>query len=394
MKIGLVTPGGITGAFLNWPERRLAAALRRRGHEVRAVTLWDPRVPHLRERRETIDGVPILRVRPRFFAVWRSLSALGHLDVLHVHHLRNDLALPAALYARWRGIPLAFTVHGVLHDPYLVADRDRPLAAPLRPGGVVRRLRELPWKSPRRGWRSYRLHRILYLADRVVALSKHERGVLTGLGVDARRIVVLPQWVEEPASVAREIADRPALLFIGQLKYRKGFDLLLRALPEVCRAHPRLRAYFITQNAVNLDVFEKLVREGGLEGRVELLGQVDETEKWSLLRSVDLYVLPSRYEGFGLPVFEAMRAGCPVVTTRVPVLDELLSHQGDALLAEPESPASLAAEILRALDDKGLRDRMTTAGRRLVEDRYVEATAFPLYEDFYREVARARDGSG
>src|ERR1043166_3744432 len=124
MKIGLVTAGGITQVFRNWPERRLGAALVRRGHAGRALTPYDPSVPHLRERPEEIEGISVARVRPSVRELWRGLRALGDVDLLHLHHLRNDLALPTAIYARLRRIPLAFTLHGILHDPFVVRDRD------------------------------------------------------------------------------------------------------------------------------------------------------------------------------------------------------------------------------------------------------------------------------
>ena len=388
MKIALVTAGGITEVFRNWPERRLGAALVRRGHEVRALTLFDPAVPHLSRRSETIEGIRVARVRPRWGEMWRGLRALGPVDVLHLHHLRNDLALPAALYSRHRGIPLAFTLHGILHDPFLVHDRDRPFDRPLTPERIVRRLRDVAAADPRARWRSYRMHRALYLADRVIALSEHERRVVADLGVPRERISVLPQWVEQEPAPPCELPRRPAILFIGQFKYRKGFDLLLRALPFVRERFPGLGAYFITQNPLHRGEFERLIVENGLEGACELVGQVDEARKWALLRSADVYVLPTRYEGFGLPVFEAMEAGCPVVTTRVPVLDEMLTHDVDALLARPEDPRSLAVEILRVLDDAELRRRLVAAGKRLVGERYSENAVVPRYEQVYRQTRR------
>jgi glycogen synthase len=252
-------------------------------------------------------------------------------------------------------------------------------------------VRDIPRARARERAQSYRLHRALYLADRVIALSEHERDVVARLGVDRCRICVLPQWVEPEPDAAADLPRRPAILFIGQFKYRKGFDLLLRALPRVRERFPGLGAYFVTQNPLHRDVFERLVDEGGLRGACELLGQVEEGRKWALLRSADLYLLPTRYEGFGLPVFEAMEAGCPVITTRVPVLTELLEHGENALLARPEDPQSLADEMLRALEDAALRRRLVDGGRRLVRSRYAEGVVIPAYERVYAEL---RAGAG
>ena len=95
----------------------------------------------------------------------------------------------------------------------------------------------------------------------------------------------------------------------------------------------------------------------GLERRVDFRGHVERDELAALYRGAQLLVFPSRYEGFGLPVLEAMASGTPVVATRAGAVPEVA---GDAaVLVDPGDPAALAAGMERALAE---RERLAAAG--------------------------------
>jgi alpha-1,3-rhamnosyl/mannosyltransferase len=99
------------------------------------------------------------------------------------------------------------------------------------------------------------------------------------------------------------------------------------------------------------------VRRLGLEQRVELAGHVEREELAALYRGAECLVFPSRYEGFGLPVLEAMASGTPVVAAATGAVSEIAG--GAAVLVEPADPAALAEGIERALAD---RERLVEAG--------------------------------
>ncbi len=119
----------------------------------------------------------------------------------------------------------------------------------------------------------------------------------------------------------------------------------------------------------------KLVITGGFGGRAfrEMsaqmlpepalyIGRVSDEELKALYQSTSCFVFPSRYEGFGLPVAEAMACGCPVVASDIPVLRELFP-QG-ALFCDPLSPDDIAAKVLRLLGDKALQSKLREDGLR------------------------------
>lgn len=414
LRILIVTTYGFDAAFPSRPEQLQARALVQRGHQVIAHEYRDRRYPGQTARHEWLPGgIPVHRSATLGFfapeALLRML-ALERPDVVHIHHMRNLLSFQAVQVARRLGIPTLMTVHGLLHDGDLVVDRERPLEAPLRFSNVLLTPRQLLKRlvrgaHPRRAVRNYLIHAPLLHVDRLIALSQHEAGLLAELGVDERRIVVIPNAVDlEPfvqelgggrlQSVSRRLptqdagftpqAIRPMVLFIGQLVPRKGYDLLARAVPLVLAALPEARFVLVSHNRRDEVELQRLLAEGGVADRVELRGRVSEEEKLRLLRSAAVVAAPSRYEGFGIPLIEALAAGAPVVTTDVPAGNEVITHERTGLLTAYGDVPALAAAIVRLLRERELAQRMADAGRQEVLMRYGMATIAATLEKTYQ----------
>jgi glycosyltransferase involved in cell wall biosynthesis len=144
---------------------------------------------------------------------------------------------------------------------------------------------------------------------------------------------------------------------------------------------------FAGQNPARAQQLLDIAAEEGVSDRLVLLGQVDEEEKVRLMRSSDCLVYPTRYESFGLPPLEAMAAGCPVVASDIPVVNEMIQDGENGVLVAPESPAALAEGIVRVLTDSDLRRRLLEGGRRTLQ-RYSEPELVARIEALYREVTR------
>jgi glycosyltransferase involved in cell wall biosynthesis len=388
MKILIVATYGFDPAFPSRPEQLQARALVRRGHAVVAHEYRDLRYPGQTPRHEWMaGGVPVHRAPTYgFFAPEALLRLLvaDRPDIVHIHHMRNLLSFQSVLAARRLGIPSLISVHGLLHDADLVADRERPLEAPLRFDQLLTTPRRLLARlargaHPRRAFRNYLLHAPLLLADHVVAFPAPECDLIARIGVDPRRISVLPHAVDlSPEQLAAATADppparapapadaRPIVLYIGQLVPRKGFDLLARAMPAVVRAVPEVRFVFVSHNRAGEAELRRLVDEGGVAGYLELLGRVSEEEKLRLLDEAAVLAAPSRYEGFGIPVIEALLSGAPVVTTDVIASNAVVEHERTGLLTPYGDVDALAAAIIRLLRDPDLARRLAAAGRAAV----------------------------
>ena len=193
-------------------------------------------------------------------------------------------------------------------------------------------------------------------ADRVLAVSERtKRDLVEHYGVAEEKIVVTPNGVDpifQPNGTRPEAP--PYALFVGGIQPRKD---PLTAIEALALVDGDLRLVLVGDEKRGGDDVRQAVARLGLEKRVELAGYVEHEGLASLYRGAVCLVFPSRYEGFGIPVLEAMASGTPVVATTAGAVPEVA---GDAaILVEPGNPAALADGIRRALAD---RERFVAAG--------------------------------
>lgn len=155
---------------------------------------------------------------------------------------------------------------------------------------------------------------------------------------------------------------RPYILHVGTLEPRKNVDILVRAFARVRASSglPHVLALVGARGWMYKSLFE-LVSQLGLEDQVHFVEYVPAHDLPFWYNGADLFAYPSAYEGFGLPVVEAMACGVPVVTSASSSLSELA---GDACLTvEPGSPESLQVAMTRILESPDLQSRLREAGR-------------------------------
>lgn len=399
MHILIVTIGGITRVFRNWPEVLLARALVKRGHRVRAFTHYVAQSNALNTRQDIIDGVEVERFEPNGWLTrefWSALARGPKPDIVHIHHLRNQFAFQAAYYARRENIPFVVTPHGPLHDQYLTNDRDRPLDTEPLYRNLIWSRREILNRAARDGRvkrhvENYFMHYPVHHANAVIALSEHERALWAKMHIESE---VVPNWLDMPfirgleGEKYPEEFPRPLILFVGQFKYRKGFDVLARAMPFVLRDLPQATFLFVGHNPAHRRELELLARRDGTQDHLRIIERVSEEDKVRLYNSADVMALPTRYEGFGLPPLEAMASGCPVVASNIPVVDEVVQNEHNGLLVPREDPRALAEGIIRIVRDDALRACLVRNGRETLK-RFQEDALVGRILDVYERAQRS-----
>ena len=181
-------------------------------------------------------------------------------------------------------------------------------------------------------------------------------------GLPASRITVTPLGYDEqmfkPGPCQQDSKDRPYLLHVGQQYPHKNLRRLIQAFAKVASSYPELRLVLAGKpHPKETPVLQALVRELGLQQHVEFRSYVPYAELPDLYRGALALVYPSLWEGFGLPILEAMACGTPVITSRGSGTEEVA---GDAaILVDPGSVAAIADGIRMALSSafRDLRSR-------------------------------------
>jgi glycosyltransferase involved in cell wall biosynthesis len=215
------------------------------------------------------------------------------------------------------------------------------------------------------GWRWSLLRRWTYpQADAVVLLTGAARR-----WADARRprwrTAVIPNAVRPaPLAVAPrrpECFGSRTAMALGRLGPEKGYDRLIPAYARLAERFPEWNLVIFGEGAERASL-ERLVADFGLAGRVHLPGRIADPER--VLPAADLFVLPSRFEGFPMALTEAMAAGLPAVAFACSGAAEIIRDGIDGLLVPPGDVAGLAAALARLMADEAERRRL---GERAVE---------------------------
>jgi glycosyltransferase involved in cell wall biosynthesis len=154
--------------------------------------------------------------------------------------------------------------------------------------------------------------------------------------------------------------SKPFILYVGNLEPRKNLPILVRAFAQVVQGGlPHSLVLAGSRGWKDTEVFST-IQALDLTSRVCFPGYVPQQELPALYSAADLFVYPSLYEGFGLPVLEAMACGVPVITSSVSSMPEITGDAG--ILVNPRDVDGLAEQMRRILTDRARRDRLAYAG--------------------------------
>jgi glycosyltransferase involved in cell wall biosynthesis len=235
-------------------------------------------------------------------------------------------------------------------------------------------------------WLQSRIHR--RTTDVVVPSPSAAEVAREWSGVPAEKICVIPNAVDfEQFQALNPPLDATPLPigFIGRLDPIKRIPDLIHAAGHL---RDRIRLHIFGEGSERPEL-ERLVRHLGLGGIVTLHGAVPRPQ--DALRQIGLLVLPSKAEGFGLVLIEAMAAGVPVLATNVPGIRDVVRHEQTGLLVTCDARA-ITAGLERLVPNAELRHRLAAAGREDVRQRFTWLAVLPQYRDLLGVDAGANGG--
>lgn len=288
----------------------------------------------------------------------------ARVDVIHA---------PAYTAPFWSLVPTVLTIHDVSYE--------------LHP----------QWYPYRRDWmRRAFYRRSAHAASHILTVSGFSASEISAAyRIPRERITVVPLGVDEAfaagdANLPSELPVGvvvPFLLHVGDLHERRNLAMLVDAVLAARRHFGALPAVSLVLAGTDRGVgagLRALAAQAGAADAVIQLGTVSEPRLRALYRSAAALVYPSLYEGFGLPLIEAMASGTPVIASNVTSIPEVLGDAG--LLLDPLDRECWTQAIVDVVNDEGRRARMRAAGlRRAAEFTWARTARLTL--DVYRRVA-------
>lgn len=306
--------------------------------------------PAPRARRGILEIVPSAAMRVR--QVWK----LGQGFSIAARRLGGDVAFlpfPAPLYLKMT--PVAVTIHDLI-----------PLLFPA------------DFKSAGGRFLQHCFRTSLARADLVFTDSENsKKDMVSRFGIPEDRVVVAHLGIDATL-FSRDAVDssgvqhsftqyginRPFALHVGRLEPRKNLVRLVEAFRLLTERRKDLEFQLVLcgRPGPGSEGLFRILREPKLQGRVICTGAVSDRELAVLYRQATCFAMPSLYEGFGLPVLEAMASGCPVMSSNRSCLPEIA---GDAALYfEPDSTEQISAAMERLLTDSAVRKQLVERGGR------------------------------
>ena len=209
----------------------------------------------------------------------------------------------------------------------------------------------------------------LRFTDRVTTVSELLKEELLGkVEYDPERVTVVHNGFD--ASIWNSKAEvsrrKKHLVSVGSLRHVKGHDVLIRAFAEVKRKHPEASMTIIGEGGKRKE-YESLIASLGLDDHVHLTGWLSQEKVKEELDTASVFVFPSRSEGFGIALLEAMASGLPIIASRVGGIPEVVAGT-DALLVPPDDPAVLASVLSDKLSDKTWQKKSRRSSRQRAQE--------------------------
>jgi glycosyltransferase involved in cell wall biosynthesis len=321
----------------------------------------------LRDRRTPLSGPRKIYVKELLQAIALADRLLDAPEVRHLHaHFAHGTTTIAWHAARIAGLPFSFTGHA--RDIY---------AEHLNPKGWLRR----------------KLLAARFVVTCTEANVRHLRAIAPearvhlvyhGLGADFARLLA------EPAPAAHANGDPLRVLAVGRVVAKKGFDVLVDACAQLRDRGIPFEAAIVGQEDRHSDAVRERIARHGLGDRVLLPGPMDQEQLLGEYRRASALCMPCRLledDRDGIPnvLVEAMAAGTPVIATAVSGIPELVAHDVNGVLVEPEDPDALADALLRLHGDPALRARLARSGRETVARRFDGSVEAERLAELFRE---------
>jgi glycosyltransferase involved in cell wall biosynthesis len=320
-------------------------------------------------------------------SLWRAYGIgqdLAQSDISIFHGLSHEL--PLSIPAKMRTV---VTIHDLIHERY-------PTFYPL----IDRRIY------------SFKFKRACQIADTVVAISEQtKQDIIDFYKIDASKIQVIYQSCDpifyknpEPKRLSDGITSQDLarlkhahlkkkyglpdqfMLYVGTVNERKNLRTLIKSL-QIIGNQLDIKLVVVGNGGSYFAKMKQAVQDLGLENRVVFLPKIEFTDLPSLYKMARLFILPSFFEGFGIPIVEALWSGTPVITSTGSCFAE--AGGANSIYVNPHDAEAIADAILKVWQDEALRQQMILRGYQYVE-KFRDAMIGEAWINLYRKLLTNR----
>ena len=229
-------------------------------------------------------------------------------------------------------------------------------------------------------------------ADGIIVPSKTVKDDLIKFyGAEEEKIKVIHPGFDSPKKDAIHMADakwekmkdkfgiiRKYILYVGNIETRKNLTTLIKAFYEVLGSGQELQLVLAGVKGAGYEKVIAMIEKYNLKDRVVLTGYVNEEEKNYFLRNAELFVFLSHYEGFGIPILEAMYYELPVIASKIPIFEEL--YKEAVIFVDPYDQKDVAETIINTIKNYRKRDSLAEKGKELLKKFSWERVAMETLE--------------
>ena len=346
---------------------KLSEALVKRGHEIVIITSdegYCPRQPKIQVIR--LNEIKLLmsvhpetnyyRVLPNLY---RAVIKSG-CDILHMHDLMHFTTDSMSYFGNLLGMPSVLTIHGFKPETsilnFFVKLYNNTLA-------------------------SFNFR----FVDRIILPSRALCDVIPALQKFVGKLRVVPNGLEIKTEKAKDFEYPTNLLAVGRLVPRKGFQYLIKAMPDILSHFPETTLNIVGPDGGFRTNLIKIVNDLGLNSQVRLLGKVSEDKLEKLYRSSSICINPSIWDNAPLTILEALSWGTPVIASKIGGIPEIIESGYNGVLVQAEDPSSISKGVFSIIHDnvkyRKIAGNALESAKSLTWERIAKKT-----EDIYEEI--------
>lgn len=193
---------------------------------------------------------------------------------------------------------------------------------------------------------------MIYRNMHFLTISQSTKAELIRNDIEAEHITVIPMGIQKPYLKLPSKEKVPTLIFVGRLSKTKGIEDAIQVFDNILKTIPKAQFWIVGRGDQNYtNYLKQKVRTKNLNYKISFFGHVTDDEKFKLMSRAHILISPSVKEGFGLTIPEAGSVGTPAIAYNVAGLRDLITHNKDGILVEPNWRA-MADKIIALLEDK------------------------------------------